>query len=466
MVVQLRSRALLVVGSCLSVALATSFSNVERKVTTVLNTDVCIIGGGAAGSYAAIGLLDKGVDLVVVEKQQDLGGHADTYFDPVTGQPLNLGVQIFHNADIVKNFSQRLSVSLVAPKFGGGGPKFTMDFTSGQTVADPMSNPALSAAVKSYLKILSTNFPYLDDGFFLPDPVPEDLVLPFGDFAKKYSVEPVVYMLNLFTQGWDISKVPALYALRMGSKELMQDALTGDFLTLNDTNQLYRSASAILGERVVYNASIESVKRNSSAVEVTVRTGPDSIKIIKAKKLLMTGVPVVNNLKGWDLTSEEKKLFCKLRGHGYYVGVMSNPDVPANTSYTNVGANNLTFNIPQLPAVYSIGSSSTFSTNKHVVYYGTETALKSNDAKAQCLSNLDAFVAKLGGTAKTVMVDWRTHAPFNINVSPENIRNGFYAKLYALQGKTNTWWSGSTFQVQDSTPIWKYTQTVIDSMTA
>lgn len=42
--------------------------------TTVVNTDVIIIGGGASGSHAAVRLTDYGQDVVVIEKQSNIVG--------------------------------------------------------------------------------------------------------------------------------------------------------------------------------------------------------------------------------------------------------------------------------------------------------------------------------------------------------------------------------------------------------
>ena len=151
-----------------------------------IEADVAIIGGGAAGTYAAISLMDKGVNVVLVEQQSDLGGHADTYTDPTTGQDVNVGVQIFHDNSIVRDFAARLGVSMAPPP--PEGTTLSIDFTAGKAQPDPEADPGIPAALGTYINILNTTYPYLNNGFFLPDPVPEDLSLPFGDFAKKYDL--------------------------------------------------------------------------------------------------------------------------------------------------------------------------------------------------------------------------------------------------------------------------------------
>jgi hypothetical protein len=44
-------------------------------------------------------------------------------------------------------------------------------------------------------------YPKLDEGMFLPSPVPDDLVLPFGDFAKKYGIEDAVRIMYNYNSG-------------------------------------------------------------------------------------------------------------------------------------------------------------------------------------------------------------------------------------------------------------------------
>jgi len=49
----------------------------------------------------------------VIEQKVRLGGHTETYTDPGTGQHVELGVEVIHNTDLVKNYFARFSVPMI-----------------------------------------------------------------------------------------------------------------------------------------------------------------------------------------------------------------------------------------------------------------------------------------------------------------------------------------------------------------
>jgi ribulose 1,5-bisphosphate synthetase/thiazole synthase len=60
---------------------------------TVLNTDVAIIGGGAAGTYAAVRLReDFNTRIVLMEPRDYLGGSVSTHVVPETNTTFEYGV--------------------------------------------------------------------------------------------------------------------------------------------------------------------------------------------------------------------------------------------------------------------------------------------------------------------------------------------------------------------------------------
>lgn len=64
----------------------------------IITRDVAVIGGGVTGTYGAINLQIAGKSVVLIEKEGVLGGHTNTYIDPVTNISVDYGVQAFWNS--------------------------------------------------------------------------------------------------------------------------------------------------------------------------------------------------------------------------------------------------------------------------------------------------------------------------------------------------------------------------------
>jgi phytoene dehydrogenase-like protein len=101
----------------------------------IITRDVCIIGGGATGTYSAVRLSqDLGKSVVVVEKTDRLGGHTETYIDPVTHYPVDYGVLAYHNLTVVTEFFARFGVSLTTVPITSPFTTEYVDLSTGKVV--------------------------------------------------------------------------------------------------------------------------------------------------------------------------------------------------------------------------------------------------------------------------------------------------------------------------------------------
>jgi phytoene dehydrogenase-like protein len=190
----------LITMSCVVALPGPSAPDYDWKPEDIITRDVAIIGGGASGTYAAVRIRDMNQSVVIVEKKDRLGGHTETYTDPVTGATIDIGVVVWHDIDIVKNFFARFNVALVNTLSANPGqttPVF-VDFRTGAVVANFIpSDP--TTAFSLYAEQIA-QYPYLDAGFDLPSPVPADLLLPFGDFATKHNLSAAVQTIFQFDE--------------------------------------------------------------------------------------------------------------------------------------------------------------------------------------------------------------------------------------------------------------------------
>jgi hypothetical protein len=432
----------------------------------VLTCDVCVIGGGSSGTYAAIRLHDMGKKVVVVEKTDHLGGHVNTYVDKTTGEVINVGVQVFHNTSTVLNYFERLGVAL--ENFDSTPfPQTYLDFDSGKSVPGftPASATAIGQAFQTYGAILAANYSYLEAGYFLPDPVPEELLIPFQDFATKYGLGAIAPILNDYIQNnGELWKQPTLYVIKAFGLSLLQSFNTG-FVSTHDVSDLYKSAAGVLGANVLYSSTVTETHRDCSTgyVSVVVQT-PSGKKLVRAKKLLMTGPPTLDNLEGWDLSHAEKDVFGKFLALSYFGGVIHNDGIPATSDLSNIGTQN-PFNLNSLPGCF--GLLHTDLPGQHLVYYGTNVPASSADAQAGVVDQINRLAANGNfPAAKTDFLYWADHTPFRLYTSVDEIRKGFYKKLYALQGTENTFWSGAAWITHDSSLIWVFTEGLLAQIAA
>ena len=387
----MHSRLLQILSFSASIALRATASpypssiidTTQFKPSDIITRDVAIIGGGSAGTYSAISLKDKGKSVIVVERTNRLGGHTQTYVDPATGATIDLGVIMFHDVPVVHDYFARFNIPLI--KFGSDAdpnapPTVSAAYdlrTSKPVNVTAPTAEAVGAAFAKYSGLLS-QWPRLNDGMFLPNPVPDDLVLPLGQFVKKYGIEAVIPTMYQFNPGLgDILTVPTIEEARNFGLELVQAVASGLLTTARHQNdELYSKAQAellgvsslLLGSQVVAADRADGNK----GVKLVVDT-PKGRRLIKAKKLLITIPPRLEFLRPFDLSPNEAQTFGKLIDGGYYLALVKNTGIPDNTSISNM-VQNTEYNLPVLPAIYGIGATPVAGL-KHI-FYGAPVHLK------------------------------------------------------------------------------------------
>lgn len=197
-------------------------------------------------------------------------------------------------------------------------------------------------------------------------------------------------------------------------------------------HEIYEKALTELGQNVLLQSHVIATDRSgTNGVKVLVQT-PQGVKLILAKKLLVTIPPKLNNLAGFDLSQNESSLFTQFLNSAYYTALIRNTSIPANISLTNIGSNT-TYNLPALPGLYSISPPRV--PGLFDVKVGSATALSDTQVRALITES----VLRLGqaGTLATTtpqFAAYADHTPFELTVSEQAIADGFYGKLYALQG--------------------------------
>ena len=297
-----------------STAAATTLASREASARdhATIHRDLVIIGGGGAGTYAALRARDLGHSVAVIEKSGRVGGHCQTFHDPKTGTPIDIGVIFFPDNSLVRNYFGRFGVPLVTAPLAGGANLY-VDFRTGLPVdAYQPTGTELGGALLHYLQILTTRFGFLElTGFQLPGPGPllDELLQPFGKFVKDNGLSALLPLFFLFEQGYgSLLDATTLYVLKNMSAAVIGSILGGSFLVAPfGAEALYKGAAAALGDDVLLETNVLGVERCERAeVRLTVQT-QEGVRTIFAKKLLVTAPPVLANFAGYDPISQSSR---------------------------------------------------------------------------------------------------------------------------------------------------------------
>jgi len=232
--------------------------------------------------------------------------------------------------------------------------------------------------------------------------------------------------------------------------------------TLNGNNhELYEKAQMELEDDLLLNSKVIATDRSGSYTHLVAQT-PTGPKLIKAKKLLLTIPPIIDNLSGLDLDTNEKSLFSQFEHGSWFTACLKNTGIPEHKEVRNFGADT-PYNVPALPGPYFIQACDIPGVFN--VKYCSPFPMSESDGKEEILAAVQRL--KTAGTLNTTkpeFLEFHAHVPFEMIVSTEAIKEGFYKKLYALQGEKNTYWTGAAFHAQDSSKLWVFTDKLIEKI--
>lgn len=192
---------------------------------------------------------------MVIEKENVMGGHTNTFTDPKTKQTVDYGVIGFENIPLVKDYFNYLQVPWTTSVFVfGGSTSVTKYFDFGaRKIVNNVTAQNPENGLEAYASQLA-KYPKLAEGFFLPNPVPDDLLLPFGEFVAKYEdISDAVSIIFDYCQGLgDVLHQPTLYVFKLFNLNTIKDLADGFIFTKNgDNSDIYNSAYTMLKNNVL-----------------------------------------------------------------------------------------------------------------------------------------------------------------------------------------------------------------------
>ncbi|KAK8067546.1 hypothetical protein PG996_006658 [Apiospora saccharicola] len=447
--------------------------NVER--------DVVVIGGGAAGAHAAVWLRDHGKTVALVEKQDTLGGHTSVYHDPATGTPINVGVQAWMEYKDTFDFVKRMGVSTNGSMhFASLTSKF-VDFQTGKLVNGytAPTDDVKFAALQIYLDACEKYEDMLLPGFFkFPDPaqIPEDLLMPFGQFVDKYGIAAAVPQLWQSTvQGvGNFMDVPTMYIMQASPAPMVRALLGKGAAAVppsGNLHELFEKVEEFLGDDVQYSSqAVASTRTENDGVSVTIQSsvGDKANCTINAKRLLIAIEPTAANMAPFDLEDAERAVFAKLGYTTVYAGIVRHPSLKVGTSYGNTLPTAAPSNYTVYPLPAQVGrfdfldmTSDMFSFT--AVGKDTDTPASMRALIGKTIEEMvsTGVVDAAGAKAEVEFPAFADHGMMHSRVSAEELRGGFIQQQLGLQGKRSTWYTGAAFTSAFSTVLWEYNNVLL-----
>lgn len=361
-----------------------------------------------------------------------------------------------------------------------------IDFDTGEVLDfTPPARDAQRDALRRFLDVVEPWEPLLQPGYFdfpAPHDIPGDLLIPFGDFLVKHGLEDAalaMYQINGLGLG-NMVKETTMFVLQAYGASMARTALglQGSFVPASGRNQdVYDVVADVLGDDVLYSSTVVSADRSDVGVRVAVRSSHTGrITTVAARRLLVAVEPTRQNTRPLDLDAEERQTLYKFRYTRRYAGVVDNAALVVNRSYFNLPADAAPHNylsypdVPFTARIDYLGEGHYF----RVTLLGDDflDADGARDLVQRDVDRLrDARVlgdddGGVGGNGSVHWVRFADHGPMYARVSVDEVRDGFYQKLYALQGRRSTWWTGGAWSVNFQTTLWEYDDIIIPQMLA
>lgn len=443
-----------------------SFPTVSCEAGEAHLVDILILGGGASGTYAAVQLQRSGLNVAVVEQQEDLGGHVQTYWDVESSRAVDYGVKQYLPTKPVRDFFDYLGVEyeIDHPRFNLTWLDFPRDRIVYEIFSDkqPTSEPPLEESPLGKYHQQASQYPDLEAGFFLPDSVPEDLLLPFGEYVQRFELQSAVPFLHYGIP--NLLDMPTLYVFKTVTASMVQSMHRGLLYTKNRNNkEIFQKAFETLRKSRVYSSSnIISMKRGDGGVSACVSSSTKSgtrSTLFHAKKFLMAVPPQAENMTWLDISSEEQHLFSKFSASQFSVGLVRVPCAPQG-SFIFVNINPASrFGLPDMPGVYRIAS--TEVQGLLIVEYGSVAKIPESQVRSDIVDATRRIQSCSTSNPDPEIVAFANHSPWLHQVPAHEVRVGFYQNLYNLQGQQNTFYTGGAFHTFDSSSLWEFTDHLV-----
>ena len=156
----------------------------------------------------------------------------------------------------------------------------------------------------------------------MPDTIPQDLLLPWGEYIKKYSLQDSAWATTVARPAppGKLLEIPAIYVFNSFNQvEVSEGSGRENALVSarNNNSELYENAFSELKANTLLNSTVIDASRSTTregGVKLVVKT-QNGKKLVIAWQLVLGIPPVLDNMKSFGLDSREQSTLSKINGY-------------------------------------------------------------------------------------------------------------------------------------------------------
>ncbi|KAF5343109.1 hypothetical protein D9758_016007 [Tetrapyrgos nigripes] len=440
---------------------------------------ICIVGAGPTGLTVAHELEAKKIPIFIFEKQSEVGGKCQTFYDGPNGSIAHpLGAILIVNSSytstfpIVKSSGIRFQPSpgdLTGGKSFEYPPLNNSNFAGNDVKVTKTPSPtpdqisAINAEVQKYNQYWQNTFAPKYSKLRYTGGIPKELTVPFGQWLSDngYQILPTVVSDGLTTFGYgDLSDTPAIYMLQYFTPDILAYFAGSNNANVVDFHKVMLAYARTISGKIMTGVTVSNIDRSSSHPVITYVPQAQNHASTPPQKqscssIVLAFPPVLSALQptpdasfpslNMTLTSAEKSVFSRVSITSYYSGAISLPSIPYPYVFTQTPAESLAQPVllfklsssSDVANIYSWGNSTGGNSTAIARGLMKKTLGAINFGSATSNSSKTTKASPLTEKAVQAFQGWDYFPHFDSG----DLAAGIYDQFNALQGQHNTYWA-------------------------
>jgi len=447
--------------------------------------EVCIVGGGAAGSAITLELLDRGyTNIRLIEPLPFIGGSCNTVYGP-NGTWNEPGVAIFPDtvyANSVGLGPWKVDMVGWVKRFAGPNSILIPDFYSplaqlayaddfnlrlflGPVPIAPLTTEQ-ELDLARFFQMMNTTYRWMETLEEVPNPIPPELLQSTDNFLIQFNLTSLLplFLTELTDGGFgNLANLTAFDGLMQKTPTNLLYGTLGAWFSVNQgCRAVYDGMLTYFnsfGGVVMVNATVNQIRRpgqfdplDAPVIISGVQNGRHFIEVCDSVVLAMP--QTLANLEPiLDITEEEYAIYSQISTRNYFVGTADIQTLPDGVSpifdLANVNLTDVPYFVPDFPATIQLFRR--FAEGKAAVQSFATTPLTVAEMTTTIIEPQLLGLIESGALANITNIEVWLHE-YNPHFSVEFLEEPVapFNKVKAIQGHKKTYVLGAAFSTPNT----------------